>query len=175
MHLQEVHSANGFCNSRSKTLRLQQRFYSRTNRASLEHQHSQRTCVWSDENPHAILHYHPQRQFSANLWAGILGGCLISPHILPARISGRDYLNFLWTHVNGLLADVSFKMPLHTWFQHDGAPPHYNRELSWALDWPRTLQFHGLQARLAWIISILSFFLLFFQCEDMKNKSVPVQ
>jgi hypothetical protein len=66
------------------------------------HQCSQKKHVQSDENPHMILSHHEQRQFSINLWVGNSDDCLISPHIIPAQVSIRDYLNvytntFKWT------------------------------------------------------------------------------
>jgi hypothetical protein len=51
--------------------------------------------MWSDESPHAIRSHQQQRPFSISPWAGISGDCLIGPHILPARVGGRDYLDFL--------------------------------------------------------------------------------
>jgi hypothetical protein len=35
-----------------------------------------------------------QHQFSINVWAGIAGDHL-GPHVLPARLTGNDYLQFL--------------------------------------------------------------------------------
>jgi hypothetical protein len=54
------------------------------------------------------------------LSAGILG-----PHILLARVFGRDYIDCLRTHLRGLLEDASCSTRLHVWFQHNCAPPHY--------------------------------------------------
>jgi hypothetical protein len=62
-------------------------------RTGIANRHNEHIC--SDEHPHAIQFPHHQRQFSFNLWAGILGDCLIGRHNLPARDSGRGYLNFL--------------------------------------------------------------------------------
>jgi hypothetical protein len=88
----------------------------------------------SDENTHVIWSHHQHWQFCINLWAEILCNWLICPHILPARVSGRNSLQFLWTHLSGLLEDVSFSMHLHIWFQHDGGPLHFSCEVG---QWPR--------------------------------------
>jgi hypothetical protein len=77
---------------------------------------------WPDEDPHAIRSHHLQRKFSIDLWTTILGDCLISPHILPARDSGCNYLNFVGTHLSGLLETVSLIMRLHAWCQRNSAP-----------------------------------------------------
>jgi hypothetical protein len=36
--------------------------------------------------------------------------CLIGPHILPPQVTGCSYINFLQTHLSGLLEDVSFNI-----------------------------------------------------------------
>lgn len=80
---------------------------------------------WAEENPHEIRPSSFQRRFSVNVWAGILGANIIGPYILPPRLTGPAYLNFLQNQLGDLLEDV----PLHTrarmWYQHDGAPAHY--------------------------------------------------
>jgi hypothetical protein len=43
--------------------------------------------VWSDENPHTNFQSRYQHQFSINLWAGMLGERLISPYVLPQRLT----------------------------------------------------------------------------------------
>jgi hypothetical protein len=49
--------------------------------------------------------------------------------ILLAEVNGHDYLNFLRTHLSGLLEDAFFSMLLHMWFQHNGAPPQYSSDV----------------------------------------------
>jgi hypothetical protein len=43
----------------------------------------------------------------------ISGDYFSGPHTLPARVSGCDYLNFLRTHLSGILEDVPFNMSSH--------------------------------------------------------------
>jgi hypothetical protein len=88
----------------------------------------ERTCVVRWNSPcdsispseMTVLHRRPGWKFR---W------CLIGPHISPAGVSGCDYLNFVRTHLSALLEDVSFNTHLHVWFQHDGVPTHYSREM----------------------------------------------
>jgi hypothetical protein len=61
--------------------------------------------IWSDQNSQVILshhhhhhHHHHQQHFSINLFAGILGDCLMGSHILPAQDGDHNYLNFLQMH-----------------------------------------------------------------------------
>jgi hypothetical protein len=68
-----------------------------------------------------IGYYH--WEFSMNLWARILGDCLVNRSKLVVVI----VLSFLWTHLSWLLGDMSFNKCLQMRFQHDGTPPRYNR------------------------------------------------
>jgi hypothetical protein len=85
--------------------------------------------VRSDDNTHEIRSHHQQSQSSINLWVGILGEYLMRPYILPGRVRGHDYFNFLLTHLSGLLEDVSVNTHLYVQFQHGGALPHYRHEV----------------------------------------------
>lgn len=80
---------------------------------------------WSDENPHAIVKDHFQRQFSINIWAGIVGSCFIGPVELPPRLNGEQYLNFLQNSLPELFEDIPLNVRRDMWFMHDGAPPHF--------------------------------------------------
>jgi hypothetical protein len=62
--------------------------------------------VWADENPQTTFQSRHQHRFSINLWAGILGDGLISPYILPQRLTGCSYLNFIVSTLPELLEDV---------------------------------------------------------------------
>jgi hypothetical protein len=70
-----------------------------------------------------------KRQFCFNLWPGTLGQFLIVPCILLARVPGDECLNFILTHLRGLLETVSFITRLHMSFQHDSVSLHYSREV----------------------------------------------
>ncbi|CAH1964393.1 unnamed protein product [Acanthoscelides obtectus] len=64
------------------------------------------THVWSVENPHAVRRAHFQQTFSVNVWAGMVNGMLIGPFILPNRLDGMQYLDFLRNILPSLLEDV---------------------------------------------------------------------
>lgn len=90
--------------------------------------------VWSEENPHAKRVKKVQRQFSVNLWAGIIGGRLIGPFVLPDRLNGAAYLDFLQNELPDLLHDVPEETRRSMVFQHDGCPSHYHRDVREFLD-----------------------------------------
>ena len=51
--------------------------------------------LWAQENPHAFRRHFFQQQFSVNVWAGIVDDQLIGPFILPNRLNGEGYLQFM--------------------------------------------------------------------------------
>ena len=81
--------------------------------------------VWAEENPHALLEINTQRQFSTNIWAGILGDKIIGPVVLPRRLGGQGYLEFLQTQLPALLEDVPLIVRRDMWYMQDGAPAHW--------------------------------------------------
>jgi hypothetical protein len=115
---------------------------------------------------------HQKWLVSINVWVGILGDSLISPHILPALASSLDCLNCLRTHLNVSLEDAPFNTRFHQWFQHDAVPPHCNRKVrQWLSEsylgrWLVTdvkLHFPGLHAHLTSLFSTFFFCLRIFE------------
>jgi hypothetical protein len=54
--------------------------------------------------------------------------------MLPNRVNGLDYLNFLQNYLPGLLEDVPLDVRQNMWLLHDGAPPHNRRVVRDYLD-----------------------------------------
>lgn len=81
--------------------------------------------LWDFVNPHGIVEGRNQRQFSCNVWAGILGNNLFGPVFLPPRLNGQNYHNFLVNTLRTLFGDVSLDLRQNMWFMHDGAPAHF--------------------------------------------------
>jgi len=52
---------------------------------------------WSDKNPRAIVERNSQHPFSVNVWCGVINNHLIGPAVLPNRLTGRAYVDFLQT------------------------------------------------------------------------------
>lgn len=82
--------------------------------------------VWADENPHATISRAFQNRFAINMWAGIICDRLIGPYLLPPRLTGPIYLNFLEEILPELLEDVPLDIRQQMWLQHDGAPAHFS-------------------------------------------------
>ncbi|KAJ8942383.1 hypothetical protein NQ318_011730 [Aromia moschata] len=81
--------------------------------------------VWADENPHATVVSYYQHQFqSINIWAGIIGNFLIGPFVLPERLNGQLYLEFLQNDFPDLIEDLPLETCRNMYVMHDGAPAH---------------------------------------------------
>jgi hypothetical protein len=73
-----------------------------------------------------IRHRH-QQQFSIGVEAGIVGGCLAGPYVLPHRLTGNHYQEFLSCDLPNLLEYVPLAVRARMWCMHDGAPAHFRR------------------------------------------------
>lgn len=108
------------------------------------------THVWAIDNPHAIKRTNFQHRFSVNVWAGIVNGILIGPHILPDRLTGEEYLNFLQNHLPNLLEQVPLNIRQDMWLLQDGAPPHFRRDVREFLDNTFPNRWIGRNGPVAW-------------------------
>lgn len=90
--------------------------------------------TWANANPLAVREASFQHQFSINVWAGMIGQHLIGPCILPHRLTGNAYLNFLREDFEELFDEVDLQTRRAMWFQHDGAPAHSSRTVKAFLD-----------------------------------------
>jgi hypothetical protein len=61
---------------------------------------------WTEDNPIGVLQSRNQQQFSINVLAGIVGDCLVGPHILPRRLTGDHCRDLLFSFLPDLPEDV---------------------------------------------------------------------
>lgn len=90
---------------------------------------SRNSHIWSEDNPHAIALRRDQHQFAINVWAGIVGEQIVGPYLLPPRLNGHSYAQFLQHVLPELLEDVPLNIRAGMWFQHDGAPSHFSLQV----------------------------------------------
>lgn len=105
--------------------------------------------VWSHTNPQASTESSFQHQWRVNVWAGIVGGRLLGPKFLPQRLNGENYLEHLINYVEEQLEEFPLAEYHAMTFQHDGAPPHYARQVREYLN-IRFPQWIGRAGRVAW-------------------------
>lgn len=89
---------------------------------------------YSTENPRVMRQIDRQHQWSLNAWAGIIGDYIIGPHFFNGPLNGLMYLDFLQNILPELLADVPQHIRNRMWFQQDGAPAHFSRNVRNHLD-----------------------------------------
>lgn len=106
--------------------------------------------LWDNENPHGIALQKNQNQFAVNIWAGIVGDKLIGPYLLPPRLNGHIYLQFLKHVLPELLQDVPFHIKRAMWIQHDGAPAHYTLDVRQYLNQKFPNRWIGRGGPVAW-------------------------
>ena len=90
---------------------------------------SRNVRTWSHDNPHETCVTKFQRRFSVNVWCGLLGNKLIGPFVFDNNLTGNTYEVFLRNELPGLLEDIPLMIRSQMYFQHDGAPPHYTRDV----------------------------------------------
>jgi len=77
---------------------------------------------WSDENPHWMDPAKEQGSAKVMVWCGIWNGQIIGPFFFDHTVNAENYLQMLQTQMMPILQRGAI---LPTWFQQDGAPPHY--------------------------------------------------
>ena len=86
---------------------------------------SRNVHTWSHDNPHETRVTKFQRRFLVNVLCGLLGNKLNGPFVFDNNLTGNIYEVFLRNELPGLLEEIPLMIRSQTYFQHDGAPPHY--------------------------------------------------
>ncbi|CAM1299642.1 Uncharacterised protein r2_g956 [Pycnogonum litorale] len=86
---------------------------------------------WGPENPHVTVERHVNLPGIA-VWCGLSSKGLIGPFFFDATVTGPIYLNLLQQSVMPCIRN-DFKDE-DVYFQQDGAPPHYHRDVRSFLD-----------------------------------------
>jgi hypothetical protein len=62
----------------SSVLFTDEALFGRDGIINIHNQHQQ-----AEDNPHGVNYSRHQQQFRINVWAGIVGDCLVGSHVLP--------------------------------------------------------------------------------------------
>ncbi|CAK1590996.1 unnamed protein product [Parnassius mnemosyne] len=89
---------------------------------------------WQLENPHETREDRSQYMFKINLWTGIFNGSILGPIELPPTLNGENFLAFLQHQLPTLLENVPLQTRATMWYQNDGCPAHYARDVRAYLD-----------------------------------------
>lgn len=115
---------------------------------------------WSDTNPHAFTEGHSQWPQKLNVWAGIFGDTIVGPLFFEGNLNGDKYLNLLQEFIEPLITDIiENTVNEHgemehdensVYFQQDGAPPHYRKNVRDWLNLHFTDQWMGRRGSIEW-------------------------
>jgi transposase len=86
---------------------------------------------WSPVNPHVTVEHHVNLP-GITVWCGLSSRGLIGPFFFDATVTGPIYLNLLQQFVIPSIR-IDFEDE-EFFFQQDGAPPHYHRDVRSFLD-----------------------------------------
>ena len=78
---------------------------------------------WADKNPRKINPCRQQGSQSVMVWLGMHNERLVGPYFFNGTVTGHSYLQLLQEK---LIPDLRAAGEFPTWFQQDGAPPHYS-------------------------------------------------
>lgn len=82
------------------------------------------------ENPHWQRNEEFQRQWSGNVWAGIIGDNVTGPYSFEENLNSVAYLAFIWNVLPNPLGNVNDNLLNRMWSQQDGAPAHRSRDVT---------------------------------------------
>jgi hypothetical protein len=85
----------------SSVLFIYQTRFGRNGIINIHNQHQ-----WAEKNPHGLIHSRHQQQFNINMRAEIVGDWLVGPHVLPHRLTGNHYRDFLLHDLPNILEAV---------------------------------------------------------------------
>lgn len=72
------------------------------------------------------------QHFNINVWAGIFNNQLLEIEILDGDLNAERYKYFLKNKLYKKLEDTPLHIRQQIWYQHDGAPPHHEKQvLKW--------------------------------------------
>src|SRR5699024_3507992 len=89
---------------------------------------------YAQNNPRWMRAGHFQRVILTDVWCRIIEGKIIGPFFFHEKLNGQVYLNFLRNFLPMLLEEVDLNTRQNMWFQQDGAPPHFHRDVRHYLD-----------------------------------------
>lgn len=83
---------------------------------------------WCDSNPHWMREQHTQHPEKVNVWLGIVGGQFVGPFFIDGNLNADEYRRMLEHQIVPAVALASNDFN-QVWFQQDGAPAHYGRDV----------------------------------------------
>lgn len=89
---------------------------------------------YSTENPHRLHTNNYQHKWSLNVWGGIVDNYAVGPYFFERKLNGQEFLRFLREDFPRLIEHLPNHIKHEMWFQLDGAPAHFMRDVREELD-----------------------------------------
>lgn len=105
---------------------------------------------WSDSNPHWAVEAHTQYPQKLNVWAGILNSTIIGPFFIDGNLNASKYEDMLRNEVVPAIKGVVGTNFADTWFQQDGAGPHYGKNVRLFLNVQFPQRWIGRGGKIEW-------------------------
>jgi transposase len=105
---------------------------------------------WSETNPAWMLDSHTQYPQKLNVWAGILNDTLIGPFFINGNLNAGMYEQLLRNQIIPRIREIAGNNYDDTWFQQDGAAPHYGRDVRAYLDTQFPHKWIGRRGEIEW-------------------------
>lgn len=105
---------------------------------------------WSDANPYWIEQNHTQYPQKLNVWAGIVDDVIIGPFFIDGNLNAEMYEQLLRTEIVPAIRAFKGDDFVHTWFQQDGAPPHFGVDVRRYLNEVFTERWIGRRGTIEW-------------------------
>lgn len=105
---------------------------------------------WETTNPNWMRDDRTQYPEKLNVWAGILRNRIIGPFFIDGNLNAAKYEDMLRNQIVPAIREISGENFEHTWFQQDGAAPHYGRDVRAYLDAVFIDQWIGRRGPIEW-------------------------
>lgn len=133
--------------------------------------------AWDEENPRVTRLRNNQVRWKLNVWAGIMGTKILGPVILPERLNGASYVEFLAENLPHFLEEIPLLNRNKILFQQDGAGPHNARIVTNFLNHQFPERWMGRYGPIRWParspdLNPLDFFLWGY-CKEIIYRQLP--
>lgn len=105
---------------------------------------------WSDTNPHWVREDHTQYPEKVNVWEGIFNDTLVGPFFIDGDLTAAKYEDMLRNQIVPRIREIAGDNFDDTWYQQDGAAPHYGRDVRAFLDTQFPHRWIGRRGEIEW-------------------------
>ena len=105
---------------------------------------------WAETNPHWAREDKSQYPEKLNVWAGIFNNRIVGPFFIDGNLNAENYEEMLRNQIVPAIRRIAGDNFMNTWFQQDGAPAHYARDVRNLLDAVFVNRWIGRRGTIEW-------------------------